>query len=436
MSSSFDLPFQDKALTMALRDPTFANRTAGLMEPRYFDLESHSYLIDLANRHFEKYKEPPSAPIVMKELRDAKAAKLVKDEFLDEVKDVLKRVYSPVADLSNRDWTIDEVSKFARQRAMEAALEKAIDIMESGGDFSEIDERIKKAQAVGASQGTGAVNYFDSLEERLKARVARLAGGVVRGITTGHREIDDLLYHKGWGRKELNILLAAAKGGKSMGLQHFALEAVRAGYSVLYITLENSKEVTQDRMDAAVSGVALHDLDTSAITVKTAVQALFAKGGRLEIEEFAGGTCRASDIRKVIEKFKANGVTFDLLVVDYADEMAAEKKHNDERFAFKEIFQGLRAIGIDENLAVLTATQATRNGNKATTITTTDVAEDFNKVRLADVMITINATDDERKANQMRLYLAAMRNSESALTVHCQQNKAAQKFISRVLKVQ
>lgn len=435
MSNTFDAAFQNKVLTMALRDPVFAQRVDGLLDPRYFDFETHSYLIDLANRHFATYKQPPSGQIVIKALRDAKTAGLVKDEFVDDVKGVIKVVYSPVADLSNREWTVDEVSKFCRQRAMEAAIERSIDILEKGGDFTEIDTAIKQAQSVGAHEGTGSVSYFENIKDRVKARIARLSSPATRGITTGHREIDDLLFHKGWGRKELNVLMGGAKSGKSMALQHFALKACWAGYQVLYITLENSKEVTQDRMDAAVAGVPMKDLDVNGATIETAVENMSKAGGCLEIHEFPGGLCKASDIRRLLEKYKANGIQFDMLVVDYADEMAAERRYNDERFAFKEIYQGLRALGIEFNLAVLTATQTNRAGNKAVTATSTDVSEDFNKVRLADVLMTLNATDEEKKMNQGRIYFAAMRNSEGGITVHVTQDRSRQTFITKVLKV-
>ena len=435
MTDTFDLAFQNKVVTMALRDPLFATRTAGLIEPSYFDFETHSWLVAFSNNHHASYKEPPSASIVIKALKDGKASKLIKGEFADDLVSFLKIVYAPAADLSNRDWTVDEVSAFARQRAMEAALELAIDVIDKKGDFAKIDAAIKKAQAVGANEGTGSTSFFDGVADRAKARLARLAGGIVRGITTGHREIDDLFFHKGWGRKEMAILMGGAKSGKSMGLQHFALAAAGAGYNVLYITLENSTEVTEDRMDAAMSGVSLKDLDTSSGTIAVAIAGAAKAGGRLDIHEFPGGACRNSDIRKVIERYKVNGIVFDMLVVDYADEMAPESKHNEERHAFKEIYQGLRAVGIDENLAVLTATQTNRAGNKATTATSTDVSEDFNKVRLADILITLNSTDDEKKTGMMRLYLAAMRNSEDGLTITCSQNRANQKFIQKVLKI-
>lgn len=435
MSNTFDAAFQTKALTMALRDNPFMQRVEGLIEPGYFDFETHSYLIDLANRHFTTYKQTPSLSIVIKEIKDARSAKLIKDEFVDDLKGVLKTIYAPSADLSNREWTVDEVSKFARQRAMESALEKSVDILEKGGDFADIDIAIKKAQSVGAHEGTGSVSYFDAVKDRIKARTNRLRTMIPRGITTGYRELDALLYHKGWGRKELSVLMGGAKSGKSTGLQQFAINAADAGHKVLFATCENSKEVAQDRIDAAVAGVQMKDLDTHAATIEAAVVSMAAKGGSIEIHEFPGGACKVSDLRRLIQKCRANGIVFDLLVVDYADEMAPERRYNDERFALKEVYQGLRALAIEEDLAVLTATQTNRAGNKATTVVATDVAEDFNKVRLADVLISINATDDEKKAGQIRLYLAAIRNSESGITVHCMSDRSRQRFITKVIKV-
>lgn len=435
-SPIFDREFQDKVVTLALRDNTFVQRTEGLLDPKYFDDEANSYLIDFANKHFEKYKQTVTVTVIAAEIRNAKVAGRLKDDFIGEVKTRLGEVYSPTADVSNRDWTIDQVSAFARQRAMENAIERSIDILEKGGDFSDIFSMVEKARSVGAHEGTGSVSYAGNLKARLAARAANLSGTGERNcVTTGHKEIDDLLYHKGWGRKEMAILMGGAKSGKSMALQHFAIAGWRAGKNVLYVTLENSKEVTQDRMDAAVAGVPLNDLDVSAAAIEQAVMALEAKGGRLDIEEFPGGACKNSDIRRIIHKAKAQGIIYDLLVVDYADEMAAEKKASEKRYEFHEIYQGLRALGIEENLAVLTATQTNRAGNKAATATSTDVSEDFNKVRLADVLITINSTDEEKKSGQVRLYFAAMRNSESGLTVNCMCDRSRQRFITKVLTV-
>lgn len=436
MSTTYDAAFQNKIVGHMLRDAPFMQRVEGLIDPAYFDAETHAYLADLANRHFTTYKDAPSAPIVIKQIRDAKDAKLIKDDFVDDLKAVLKIIYSAAFDLSNREYMVDEVAKFAKERAIESALERSIDIVDKKGEYGEIERLVKEAIATGANEGSGGMSYFDDVAARCKARVDRLAGtALTRGITSGHRELDDLLFHKGWGRKELVVLMGAAKAGKSMGLQHFAIQAARAGNKVLYITCENSAEVTCDRIDAAVAGVPMKDLDTSSVTIQTEVVAMSMKGGLIEVKEFPMGQCKVSDIRRVIRKFQAKGVVFDMLVVDYADEMSAEKFRSEERHNLKSIYTDLRALCTEENLAGMTATQSNRAGAKATTAVGTDVAEDFGKVRVADAFITINATEDEKKNNQLRLFLANMRNSEGGITLHCASDRSRMTFIKRVLKV-
>ena len=63
----------------------------------------------------------------------------------------------------------------------------------------------------------------------------------------------------------------------------------------------------------------------------------------------------------------------------------------------------------------------------------TDVAEDFNKIRIADVVISINKTEEERALNQARLHFAASRNQRSGFTLKVEQNIDQAKFVTRVL---
>jgi replicative DNA helicase len=61
------------------------------------------------------------------------------------------------------------------------------------------------------------------------------------------------------------------------------------------------------------------------------------------------------------------------------------------------------------------------------------VADDFNKVRIADLMISINRTDEERAAGRARLFFAASRNQEGEFTIEIEQALDRMKFITRVL---
>ena len=102
----------------------------------------------------------------------------------------------------------------------------------------------------------------------------------------------------------------------------------------------------------------------------------------------------------------------------------------------KEIYVGLRALAFEFDCAILTATQTNREGYKAQTAKAEHVAEDFNKIRTADLVISINSTEEERIQNVARLYFAASRNQESGFTVRVKQNLKKMTFIESILGVE
>lgn len=60
-------------------------------------------------------------------------------------------------------------------------------------------------------EGIGYDFFAQALNRKL-ARIEKLTGKVPpTGITTGCKELDDLLYHRGWGRKELSLLMGGAR---------------------------------------------------------------------------------------------------------------------------------------------------------------------------------------------------------------------------------
>ena len=138
----------------------------------------------------------------------------------------------------------------------------------------------------------------------------------------------------------------------------------------------------------------------------------------------------------MIEKYRNRGVIFDLVIVDYADLMAPDYRNENPIENSKEIYIGLRALASEFDCAMLTATQTNREGAKAQTATMTHVAEDFNKIRTADLVISINFTEDERNAGEARLYFAASRNQESGFTVRIKQDFKKMAFITDITGIE
>ncbi|MFP3325107.1 hypothetical protein R0K05_18780, partial [Planococcus sp. SIMBA_160] len=72
---------------------------------------------------------------------------------------------------------------------------------------------------------------------------------------------------------------------------------------------------------------------------------------------------------------------------------------------------------------------------RSSVATMTDVAEDFNKIRIADLVISINKTEEEKAAQEARLYFAASRNQRGDITIRIKQDLEKMKFLTKILDV-
>ncbi len=430
----FDLNFQTKILGHIVRDTSYMEICSNVVIPDYFEEMESQWIAKYAIDYFKKFNQVPSIEIIANDLKTLKASGRIKPEVLDFVKEKLKLIFNPVFDLSNREYMVETTAKFAKKKAMEEAILKAAEFIDKGLDFDAAVAEIEKASQVGATDIGVVVDYWDEVDKRVAARMDKLRSHVKTGITTGYKELDDELYHGGWGRKELSVLMGAAKSGKSIGLGQFGINASKAGYNVLHISLENSAEIVSDRMDANVAGIIMKDVGSKPIEIKEAITESSKTAGKLFIHEFPAETFSPSDLHRLINYYASKGIIIDLAVVDYADLMRPDFRTTDEIANSKSIYTGLRAVAQKHNIALLTATQTNRSGAKAHVAKPTDVAEDFNRVRIADVFIIIAATEKEQAEDKFRLYFGAMRNSASGVMFNCCNDKKRMRFITRFEK--
>jgi replicative DNA helicase len=427
----FDGAFQENIVALTLRDTVFAQRTEGLVKPEYFENVASRAVVQMALDFYAEYKKAPEKSSIPTIVRDAIASKRIRSDMIDPVKEVIGRIFK--APLSDRDLVIDKVAEFAKERAMTEAIMGSLAALEKK-DYAKINSLVRAALDVGADQDDTEYDYFKEIDSRTADRIARLCGTIKpTGITTGYAEIDKHLYHGGWGRKELSAIMARAKWGKSMGLGDFGKNASVAGYNVLICSCEVSAIIYSDRLDANYTDSAMKTLKDRAHDVRLKILEKAAEAhGELKIHDFAIGTLKPSALRRLIERYRTRGIIFDLIIVDYADIMCPERFTDSNTENSKSIWMDLRAIGFEQNAAMLTATQTNRDGAKAATAKATDVAEDYNKVRIADLVISGNSTEEEMKSGEARLHFAASRNQEE-VTLRIKQNRSHMRFCSKVL---
>lgn len=441
----FDAAFQTKIAALTLRDNQFMRRMSGIIRPEFFENAGEAALVNIALRHFTRYGAVPDRSVLATLIADDVRAKIIRSDVLPLVKAQYKDV--ALADLSNAEYIEDKVVQFARHQALGEALIKCVDLREKG-QFEKAEQVVKAAIEIGVSEEGDAYDYFERIKERTEIRLEKASGKrPPQGITTGIPKMDDILYHRGWGRRELTTIMGGAKAGKTTALINFAKAAALAGKNVLYATLEVGAPIISDRLDASIAEVVMKELQDKSHTVQEKILETYDKKvGKLIMHEYPSGTMTPNMLRALLDRYKSPGrcrdgsvrppIEFDLVVVDYADIMAPNHRYSDVIENSKSVYVDLRAIAFDYNCAVLTATQTNREGYKSAVAKAEHVAEDFNKVRTVDLMISINKTEEEAARGEARLYFAASRNQESGFTIVIKQNLAMMKFVEAVLRIE
>jgi replicative DNA helicase len=440
-SYEFDAEVQTEILSCLMFDSDFSRRTEGLIKPAYFENDIERVYVDIALAHFAKYQESPSGSVWVELVKEAFATGRFRS---DQKKDAVTKL-SECSKLvvRSRAWLMDSIATFAKQQAVIQGILDA-----SRAVFKTTDpERFEKAEKVMSGAFSVALHvededydYFAKIEERTAERKEVLAGGRPKtGVTTGVEELDSLLTrHQGWGRQELSAIIAGSKASKSFFLYFAAAQAVKAGKNALIVTLENSKAVVSSRLDAFFSGVGLSEEFKTPFAMETGVKAAAKAVGKgtLRIREAPAYSFRPGDLRRMLDEYKTKGVTFDLIVIDYTDIMAPDHRTDNTIENSKSVLICVRQIAREENAALLTAFQTNREGHKSATVKAEHVAEDFNRVRTADLVLGFNRTEEEKSESKLRITFVAARNSPDGFVLFCRQDLDKGKAIAEVESVE
>jgi hypothetical protein len=89
------------------------------------------------------------------------------------------------------------------------------------------------------------------------------------------------------------------------------------------------------------------------------------------------------------------------------------------------IYEELRCLGQQFECPIWTASQTNRTGLNAEVITMESISEAFNKCFVADLIISISRTIEDKNTNMARIYIAKNRNGPDGLVYPMYMDTAA-----------
>lgn len=421
-----DNSYDDKILACLTKDykNTDLLLSAGINEKHFDTLVKQNYA-KLCIQFYKKYHSVFTDHSFISYIYDLVKKKKIPDVDKDTYIELYIK-YSKV-DLRDANYFVDQVINYIKAQEYKQLVEDMATKYLPKNDFDSIESKFEQIKAKGVQHNYDVVDYYETLDDRLKRREE----GVIMGISTGIPQLDEVLYYKGWGKQELYIIMAPTKMGKTNALLYFTQQASLQGYNVLYFSCEVSAKILSDRLDTAFADIYFDDLNFSNDIVKQKINEIRQQDiGKIFFSYHPTKSLTVTKAKHILEKVEyENSLGIDMVIFDYGDIMQPEVT-SEKRIQIGDIFERMRGLGGEKDIPILSATQLNRDGAKKNVTQSTDVSEDFSKIMTADAVIGLNASDQEFAQGKIRISIVANRNGAKKTFV-IKSNYAKMKFFER-----
>jgi replicative DNA helicase len=420
----FDADFQRRLVRTLYQDAAFAASLVGLLDAEAFESRVLRWVIDKIFWYHDQYKTHPTKMVLEREAKKAVRFGAVQGADITALARTLDTLDNPTPD---RSYLEDEVYKFIKRSETAKALhaiEKAI----RTNDFDAVDAEMTKASSFKPARTN---EFGKTAAHNVKERVKRRLRQQEFGITSG-TPIDRVMKSEGIQRKQVGIVIGPTGRGKTATLVHNACAAAEDGSKVLYISLELDEDDILDRIDARLCSIDMNNLKKKPKTIQEMyMNKLATVGERIHTKYYPPGSLSVGGLRAYIKKLETIGFYPDLIVCDYVDLMKPTLRFEagDDYAAQGSVVREMRGLMGELNMACWTASQANRGALDVEVVDKQHVADSFQKMFIADVVVTLCQTLEEKNRGITRLFLAKNRNGYDGMEFYVKLNTAQCRII-------
>ena len=402
--------FQTKCLAAILTDRHFLERIIDILSPDYFETAAQKWVVEETTKYYFQYREVPTPIVLSMKLQAIDAQmKLLKQS----IGDLLGVVYDHITD-TDMKFVKEQFLEFCKARALAQAILTSVDLLNKG-DYDGIKATVDTALRAGMERDLGH-NYFLDVDKRM-AVTARNC------IKTGWEDIDQLM-DGGLGKGELGFIVAPSGAGKTWLLSRFGAEAMKQGKNVLHVTMELNETYVGLRYDAYLTGIHFQDVRKNRDRVEAELAKLNCKHW---IKYFPLRTISAVSIKLFVERLQMLEQTkIDMLIVDYADllkPLVADRNSKKYEKA-GDVYEELRAIAGELQIAVWSASQSNREGHDADIVSAKNIADSYRKIMTGDFIMSLSRKDEDKEEDTGRFLIVKNRFGPDGLTFPCRFNAA------------
>lgn len=405
---------QDFILKGLFEDREYFRNVVANLHSNHFD-DGRSELVTMVKNYFAKYDSVPTYDVIANTLKKAR------EKFSPEQFELIVRNLKHCKSLKMADdaWLLDETKTFVKNKSVEELLFTGYDLLENNEKGETIESLYKDmVDLVGMSWDEDlGIEYDDQLQFD---EVYDQLENVSKRIPTGIRSLDDAIE----GGVETNtsalyVACGAAGAGKSLFLQNIAVNAVKAGRNVVYLTFELAENQIRKRMDSTFSGMDITKMIKMRHKVKETIKSMYDDGtvGKMFIKEYPTGTCTAFDIENYLNKLKLQkDFVPDIVMVDYLGimrPMVTLTKGSNSYERTKIVCEELRSLSGKLKIPFFSASQLNRDGTGKDSVGMDNIADSMGIAHTADLVLALTQPDELKEDDKIRFEILKSRISKT-----------------------
>lgn len=429
---NFTAATEEDVVRLIMKDHEFMTSFSEHITPQLF----REYLrpaVDSCLKYWKLYGKLVPPETLVQDLTNSQGTGF--DE--DKVAAIIKVTTAISGEPKAPEYTAKMVENFIRMKRIENALGEGVLTLKMVNKEKKYELLDGIATLINQASQPLVYNKPDLFLAEADVRLANrddIAQGLTQrvGIATGIPGLDKKMPYGGLERGQLGMFLAPTGRGKSIALKHCSYAAALQGLNVVYFSLELPKDMLMDRIDSMVSSVPISRLIElrsdvrKEIEFKSKEMALPNGFGEMAFYELP---CNSSvlTIKNELEHFKRRyGLTADVIIVDYMDLMSATRTFKEGAWREQqEVARELRALAVETKTLLWTASQTNRSAiNKVEDgkmISDGEAAESYSKQSVADLIVSLNQTAEERKQEHqpkpMKLFIAKNRTGQGGCEI-------------------
>ena len=403
----------------------------------YFDNEFAKIVLTWIIEYYTKFKVSPKDDIVS-------LYRTHHDEIQDEsVRDLVAVFIQNLADsdinINNEDYLLDKSKDFLDKKALQSYTESINACLET----NDMDKarKIQTSFKRISPKETNEVSLFSKSDKKIIQESLDKVDEELMVLPDEMNKMTGKLH-----RGDFMAILAPPKKGKSWFMLYLAVEAVRQGLNVIFVSMEMSREEVVQRlwkmMFGSKSGIVpagnyetvrfvndtlnpgkykseffdvrvRPDSGKSVDSLQKSFTMQNQHKGDIRVIAYPTFGASAEEITDRIEEIASEeNFVADVVIIDYADITKPIGGGSEVRNQLDLIWKHLRGFASKFHCLMISASQTNRTAWNSAKVGGESIGEDFRKIAHVCSMISMEQTPKMKKEHIMRVRNIAVRNDE------------------------